>query len=79
LINSFNIHSHKRDNEIVDEFSGEILIFEIYLSGEKKNHMATNVDVGGGKFTHVQSMEEVLLMPMFTFQVTKVVRTTEKV
>jgi len=34
--------------------------------------MATNIDQSNGNFTFRQSEEEVLLMPMFTFQVTKI-------
>ena len=41
--------------------------------------MATNVDIVKGNFTYYQSEEEVLLMPMFTFQVTKIEKTLEKV
>jgi hypothetical protein len=37
-----------------------------------KNGISTNIELSTGDFTYYQSEEEVLLMPMFTFQVTKI-------
>lgn len=59
------------------DFEGELLIFEIYLNN--KNEMATTVDLSIGDFTYYKSEEEVLLMPMFTFQVTKITKPDAKV
>lgn len=78
MINSKIVHDDfETYGEKYSDFDGEILIFEIYLSGQ--NEMATHVDIREGNFTYYQSEEEVLLMPMFTFQVTKVEKSREKV
>ena len=59
----------------VDRFDGHLLIFEIFLNNQ--NETATHINMLNDDFTWYQSEEEVLLMPMFTFQVTKVVKETK--
>jgi len=66
----------EKDKTEHDDFDGELLIFEIFLN--VKNEMATSIDLRFKDFSHLASEEEVLLMPMFTFQVTKITRPEEK-
>jgi len=70
LINSRLTHDYIKDKVNYNDFEGELLLFEIYLNN--KNGISTNIELSTGDFTYYQSEEEVLLMPMFTFQVTKI-------
>ena len=77
LINSRLTHNFTKDKVSYNDFDGELLLFEIYLNN--KNAISTNIELSTGDFTYYQSEEEVLLMPMFTFQVTKVTTSQDKV
>lgn len=62
-----------KDGKEVDQFTGNIVVFKIYLNDQ--NVVATNIDLTNNKdasFTHFKAEEEVLLLPLFTFQVTEV-------
>ena len=92
LLNSVLTHDYEVDGKKRTDFDGEVLIFKIYLSGQ--NEVATNIDMNGyfsetpfEKYEttgdYMNSTEhtynnEVLLLPMFTFQVAKVFKTVTK-
>jgi len=61
-----------KDNEKVDTLDRYILLFEIFVSNQHK--VATTIDLKKGDFTDCSGggVNEVLLMPMFTFQVTNI-------
>tara|TARA_B110000285_G_scaffold50825_1_gene57742 strand:+ start:69 stop:230 length:162 start_codon:yes stop_codon:yes gene_type:complete len=53
---------------MVDDFTGNITIFKVYLNDQ--NVTATSIDLSSNKetkFTMFPKEEEVLLLPMFTF------------
>jgi len=52
------------------KFAGDLLIFKIYLT--QQNEPPTFIELAGTEFSHYVAEKEVLLLPMFTFQVTQV-------
>ena len=57
-----------KDGKSKSTYDDNILIMEIYLNN--KNTTATHLDMAKGDFSHYTANKEVMLMPMFTFQVT---------
>ena len=60
------------NNSIVKYYEGTVIIFEIYLNNF--NEPRTHIEMDKQKFTWNDADKEILLMPMFTFQVTKIMK-----
>jgi len=63
------------DDQAEPVYNGNIIIFEIYLNNY--NNTATHIDLAKGDFSYYTANQEVLLMPMFTFQVTNIRKETK--
>ena len=59
-----------KNNEKVSTLDRYILLFEIFTNVQNK--IATSIDLSRGDFTDFTGINEVILLPMFTFQVTNI-------